>query len=379
MRLLIVNSSRSWCGVDQVCRTVSAGMRDRGHNVLNAVYADSDYRGALDREGLEWISVPVRTPSRLFSEWRRYTSEIDRYGPDVTHIHTGTDWASSLLLPRSVSNVTVATRHNGYAIGRTKARLYRRRFERVFAVSDFVRQVLVNEDGFAGDQVDVLPNPVALRPEPRANARERFARELAPGQDPASAPLAGSESGREAPEPFRVGYIGRYSRGKGIDVVHGIAHRLMGEADVLFYTAGRPAGARAAELMDKLGRTAPSNLIDLGFITDLAGFYSFVDVIVVPTARRRREAAGLTAMEAQVMGTPVVVSDSGALPEAVIHGENGFIVENNEVDAYVRHILDLRDDPDLRQRLACAGEENASRQEVESVLDLHEHAYRDLY
>jgi glycosyltransferase involved in cell wall biosynthesis len=377
MRLVIVNSSRRWCGVDQVCRALSLGMRARGHEVLNAVRPDSDYREALDREGLQWIGVPDRSPTRLLTEWRRYISAVRTFAPDLTHIHTGADWASALFMPRSASSVTVATRHNGYSIGRTKARLYRHRFDRVFAVSEFVRRVLVEEDGFESDQVDILANPLTIQIESRDAARQRFAAEVHEDRDQIarSAPSQRSGSEEESTEPFRVGFIGRYSHGKGIDVVHSLARRLEGDRDVRFYTAGRPAGARAQSLMHTLSRDQPRNLVDLGFITDLGGFYAFVDVTLMPTTRQRREAAGLTALEGQAMGTPVIVNDSGALPDSITHGLNGFVVEDNDVDAFARHIRELRDDPELLLRMANAGREHAKRWEAESVLDEHERVY----
>ena len=47
------------------------------------------------------------------------------------------------------------------------------------------------------------------------------------------------------------------------------------------------------------------------------------------------------------MGTPVIANDSGALPETVVHEKNGLIVRDNDIDAFVHHIHELRDDPDL--------------------------------
>lgn len=369
MRLVLVDSSRMWCGVDQVCREVSCGMRARGHEVVNAVLPGSSYQRALDEEGVNWIGLPSRRLRELVGEWRRYLDELGSFVPDVVHIHSGREWGSALLIPRKVAPVVVATRHNGYAIGRMKARVYAARFDRIFAVSDYVASVLTEEDGVPRRKVHVLRNPVGLQAEPRAAARERFRCSLVASKDGTSL------FDGERPEPFRVGFIGRYVRPKGIDIAYEIARRMANEENVRFYTVGAwgDEGLRA-----ELERLRPSNLVDLGFVTDIAGFYAFVDAMIMPSRRTWREAAGLVAAEAQVMGTPVIANDSGAIPETVVHEKNGFIVRDNDIDAFLHHIHELRDNPDLTHGISRASIADARRWESATVLDDHERAYLEL-
>ena len=369
MRLVLVNSSRLWCGVDQVCREVSRGMRARGHEVLNAVVPGSAYQRALDEEAETWIGLPGRKGRELVAEWRRYLGELGSFVPDVVHIHTGREWGSGLLIPRKVAPVVVATRHNGYAIGRMKARLYAARFARIFAVSDYVASVLTEEDGVPRRKVQVLRNPVGLRAEARATARERFRRSLMASRHGTSL------FDGEQQKPFLVGFIGRYAHPKGIDVVYEIARRMADKENVRFYTAGawEDEGLRA-----ELKRLRPSNLADLGFVTDVAGFYAFVDALILPSRRTWREAAGLVAAEAQVMGTPVIANDSGAIPEMVVHERNGLIVRDNDVDSFLCYVRELRENPDLAHRIEQAGIADARRRESATVLDDHERAYLEL-
>jgi len=204
----------------------------------------------------------------------------------------------------------------------------------------------------------------------RAAASERFFEEEVRARAPGLT--------TEDKVPFRVGYIGRYTRKKGIAIVHEIARRLVGETDFRLYTAGRPGDDDDRSLMAELERNSPPNLVDLGFVTDVVGFYSFVDVTVMPSTPGLREAAGLTALEGQGAGTPIIAGNSGAIPEAVIHGETGLVVDGNDVDTFVHHLRELRDQPDLLERMSRAGREHARSWEAEAVLDDHEKAYLDL-
>ena len=60
------------------------------------------------------------------------------------------------------------------------------------------------------------------------------------------------------------------------------------------------------------------------------------------------EALGLTSLEAQASGVPVVVSSAGGLPETVRPGESGVVFENGDVDGLATAVIDLLSD---RRRL----------------------------
>jgi phosphatidylinositol alpha-1,6-mannosyltransferase len=57
------------------------------------------------------------------------------------------------------------------------------------------------------------------------------------------------------------------------------------------------------------------------------------------------EALGLTSLEAQASGIPVVVSNAGGLPETVLAGESGVTFENGDVEGLAASVLDLLSDP----------------------------------
>ncbi|MBD2005762.1 MULTISPECIES: glycosyltransferase [Cyanophyceae] len=59
--------------------------------------------------------------------------------------------------------------------------------------------------------------------------------------------------------------------------------------------------------------------------------------------------------EAAAMGLPVVASIHAGIPEAVVHGETGFLVPEKDWEAMAKHILTLLGDSSLRNRFAMAG------------------------
>jgi glycosyltransferase involved in cell wall biosynthesis len=88
------------------------------------------------------------------------------------------------------------------------------------------------------------------------------------------------------------------------------------------------------------------------------------------------EGFGLPALEAMQVGTPVVVSDRGALPEVV--GDAGIQVDALDVPALAGAIAALLSDPERRRTCAEAGRRRAQtfswRASAESLLA----AYREV-
>jgi glycosyltransferase involved in cell wall biosynthesis len=131
-----------------------------------------------------------------------------------------------------------------------------------------------------------------------------------------------SEITRDVPAPsrdgvVRVGFIGRFSPIKGLDVLARAVQRLDRHFPdpirlVLAGDARFVSPTDAALVSDELSRVV--NVERLGWVSR-EQFFDAVDLLVVPSVWD--EPFGLVAAEAMGAGRPVVVSDAGALPEVV--------------------------------------------------------------
>lgn len=104
----------------------------------------------------------------------------------------------------------------------------------------------------------------------------------------------------------------------------------------------------------------------LGPVTDeeLRWLYAGCQVFVL-TPRRTAghvEGYGLVYLEAGSFGKPVVAAASGGVPQAVQHGENGWLVPENDPKATSAAITALLENPALAQRLGQRGRAKAVRQ-----------------
>lgn len=92
-------------------------------------------------------------------------------------------------------------------------------------------------------------------------------------------------------------------------------------------------------------------------------------VFCAPSIRGRsgeEEAFGMVFAEAQAMEKPVVSFATGGIPEAVLHGETGFLAPDRDWPALAQYLSLLLRNADLRRKFGVAG-----RQRVLQLFDLN--------
>jgi len=111
----------------------------------------------------------------------------------------------------------------------------------------------------------------------------------------------------------------------------------------------------------------------LGFRKDSPDLMAAADVVVLPSLA---EAFGLVLTEALYLGTPVVATRVGGIPEIVDDGVDGTLVPPADSRALASAILDLLENPQRRERLAGAGREKVMRRfRFEDMV----RSYEDIY
>lgn len=98
------------------------------------------------------------------------------------------------------------------------------------------------------------------------------------------------------------------------------------------------------------------------------------DVMLMPGVD---EPFGRTLIEAMLLGTPVVATDSGGNPEALDHGRTGFLVPVDSPDAMGGSALRLLQDPALHAAVAAAARADAQRrfgvaQHAEAIMSVYD-------
>ncbi|MEV7973355.1 glycosyltransferase [Cellulomonas sp. NPDC089187] len=211
-----------------------------------------------------------------------------------------------------------------------------------------------------GVDLPSMPDP-ALASDDAARVDPR-----APRSHPDRPPVDGSR--------FRVGYAGRFlAPHKGIAV---LMSAVAADPRMDLILAGD--GPQAAQLHARARQPDLAGRVEFrGPLSgdDLAAFYRSLDVLAVPSVPTPGwlEQFGRVAVEAMAAGVPVVVSDSGALPEVV--ADAGLIVPPGDPEALTAALARVRDEPGLAGWLSNAGRVRAERYTWHAIAEQYQELY----
>jgi N-acetyl-alpha-D-glucosaminyl L-malate synthase BshA len=109
------------------------------------------------------------------------------------------------------------------------------------------------------------------------------------------------------------------------------------------------------ELSKVLCRVKELGLLDrvtfCGKQDDVAQLLSLSDVMLLPS---EKESFGLVALEAMACGVPTVASNTGGIPELIVHGESGFLADIGDVEQMAAYTKQLLTDTALYEKVKQA-------------------------
>ncbi len=337
-------------GVEHVLATIIAGLPERFEVTVLAPSSEVAKWVAAARTGASWTELP-----RLASKWDakgflQHLTTLRQFKPDVLHVSHNQLWDGqyALLAARLLDIPTVSVVH---FVQPPSYRLQPLLFSPLFrhtavgaAVSRAVCTQVENVLGLPVGSLRVAYNGVRA---PEAQSR-----------------LVGDRSAGSA-NGLSIGAVGRMTTEKGFD---GLIRALVEvpEAELTLIGDGpeRPALEELARKLRVDGRI------------EWAGWHQGswserwrFDVLAVPSTM---ESFGLVAVEAMLVGIPVVATAVGGLPEVVEDGVDGLIVPPGDPSALAAALRRLQDDPQLRSTMGRAAATRArTRFSEQAMIDCY--------
>jgi glycosyltransferase involved in cell wall biosynthesis len=212
----------------------------------------------------------------------------------------------------------------------------------------------------SGRDVVAIPPPIEI-PHPSPDARQRIRAILNIAEGPA------------------VGFSGRYSSEKGIDVLLRTLPALRQRyGSVTCLLAGPNTDSRTGERMqgpwnDLIEQNAAS-VRELGYVDDqmLADIFAASDVLALPSINNT-ETFGMVQIEAMLCGTPVVASDLPGVRVPTRDTGMGRTAKTGDVDDLAAALIDVIDH---RDRYVRPRQEIEARYALPHVVDAYERLYR---
>lgn len=134
-----------------------------------------------------------------------------------------------------------------------------------------------------------------------------------------------------------------------------------------------PELPRLAAQIDDASLAGRAHLLGVADRKTVVNLYQGCSFFVLPS---RYEPLGIVNLEAMAAGRAVVATRVGGVPEIIADGENGLLVEYDDVNSLTEALLRLANDPDLRGALGRRGRSAASRFAWPRIADQYLAFYR---
>ena len=316
-------------GALQVC-FLMRGLRERG--VANVLACPQGSAIAQEAAALAHVVTLPMGGDLDAGVLRRLRRLIRQERPDVVHLHSrrGIDvWGA--LAARLEGVPVVLSRRVDNPESRAWVALKYRLYDHVVAISDGIRQVLLQE-GLTAAKLSCVPSAVDVE-------RYHPTREHLPWF---------RQTFGIATDELTVGMIAQFIERKGHDVLLRALPAVLGahpRTKVLLFGQG----PRLEDLRQRVQSTPAlaARVLLPGFRSDLDRILPCLDVVAHPAFM---EGLGVSLLQAAACGVPLVATRAGGIPEIVQSGLNGNLVDPGDHEALAAALNHLLGDADLRER-----------------------------
>lgn len=299
-------------GAERTAVDIAAGLVHAGARALVATEGGR-LIAELQAKGGSWIPFPAKTknPLSIMLNARKLKRIIREEEVDLVHARSRAPAWSAYLATGALGVPFVTTYHGSYQ-GRSSVKiLYNSvmaRGDAVIANSHYTARLIAEKHPFARDRIAIIHRGTDLRIYSNSAVDHGRIERL-------------RSAWGVAPHQRIILCAARLTPWKGQKVLIEAARLLQeaGETDIAIVLAGDEQGrsgyVRELDAMaEKLG--VKDIVFRVGHCSDMPAAFMAASVVAVPSTEP--EAFGRTATEAQALGTPVVVTDLGAVPETVL-------------------------------------------------------------
>ena len=128
--------------------------------------------------------------------------------------------------------------------------------------------------------------------------------------------------------------------------------------------------------LEQLSRNSKfnKNIFFLGSLKSTKEVLNISDLFMLPSSK---ESFGLSALEAMACGVPVIASESGGIPEIVLHGESGLLNSVRDTYQMTKNALKLLSNEPLLKSFKSNAYRQAMKFDIEFILPKYEKLYEE--
>ena len=333
---LHIDTARTWRGGQNQVLVTVLGLRSLGHRTMLVAHPGGELRQRA-KEGLDLIPLAPKTEMDLSAAWR-LSRLLKQLRPDIVHAHDphgvamaglALSMSTQLAKPPLVASRRVDFHLRGGRMSRWKYR----QVDCFICASEAIRHMLIS-DGVPEARAVTVHEGIDL-------ARVAAAPPAKLHEDlflPHGAPIVGNVAALVPHKGQR-------------HLIEAAALVVRQVPDARFVIAGE------GELRPTLERTIREHRLEkhvllAGFRPDVLSLHKAFDVFVMSSIT---EGLGTSLLDAMAAGKPIVATNTGGIPEVVVDGSTGFLVQPRDHQAMATAIVRLLKEGGLRQQMGNAG------------------------
>jgi len=174
-------------------------------------------------------------------------------------------------------------------------------------------------------------------------------------------------------ENFIVGHIGALDDShKGqLRIIDIAKETKKNQSDIGFILVG----SGRDEIMLKNRSKDLDNIYFAGQVENIGDYLDAFDIFIFPS---RHEGLGSTLLDALASGLPIIASDAGGIPELIEHNMNGYIVSDDNHQDYLKYLMKLFSNEDLRRNISDSNKLKSLDFNTERMANSYAEIYKEI-
>jgi len=341
MNILIISTHLNPGGISSYVLSLAKGLKNKNHNVAVAS-SGGELVSTLEKTGIQHISIDIKTksdlsPKILFS-LMKLSGIIRQNNIQIIHSQTRVTQVLAFWLNKFFGLPYVSTCHGFF-----KASFHRKAFpcwgKKVIAISQAVRRHLAEDLKVKHENIQLIYNGLDMENYPEYTAAQ----------------IVESKKRIGLADSAIIGNIARLSTVKGqnylIQAMKAVREKFP-SAQLLFVGDGK-IKANLIKLSNDLGLR--NNVFFIPSVLETSSVLALMDIFVMSSLQ---EGLGLSIMEAQAMGLPVIATFVGGIPELIEDKRTGILIPPQDSDTLAQAIIYLLENNQLAKGLGKNAKEN---------------------
>ncbi|MBN1869448.1 MAG: glycosyltransferase family 4 protein [Candidatus Omnitrophica bacterium] len=360
MNILFLSTHLNAGGITSYLLTMAKGLIRRGHRVYVAT-SGGNREGDFASLGVHLLTLNIRTKSemdpRIYLALIPLSRYVQKNNIDLIHAQTRITQVMGALLAKITGKPYVSTCH-GYFKTRLSRRIIPCWGDAVIAISEAVEKHLRDDFKVAEKKICLIESGVDIEAfVPAEEGRKKECRERF-----------------HLGDGLVVGMLARLSDVKGQDILIEAMSKVTAQlrnVKLVLVGEGKTEDALKSKARDL---NLNGHVQFFSVEVDRYEALSLFDLFVMPS---RQEGLGLSIMEAQSAGLPVIASRVGGIPSLIEDGKTGVLVAPEDPDELAEAMVKLLRDKALMNRIGMAAREfikakYSSEVMIEKVVTLYQ-------